>query len=69
MEQIRTYTCIYDGSKMSYKERDVNRNARSRVAEKLDFMQNGIYKCRYKKFAVHLHWQRIEELGVCHFLK
>ena len=38
MEQIGTYLCLYDKSKMSYKERDVNGNAWSKVTEKLDFM-------------------------------
>ena len=47
---------------MSYKEREVNRNAWSNVAEKLDFIQNGIYKCRDEELAVHLQWQRIKEL-------
>ena len=40
MEQIKNYPCLYDKSKMSYKECDVNRNAWSKVAEKLDFIQN-----------------------------
>ena len=63
MEQIRTYPCLYNKSKMSYKERDVKRNAWSKVAEKLDLVQNDMYKCRSEKLAVHLQWQRIEELG------
>ena len=63
MEQIRTYPCLCDKSKMSDKERDVNRNAWSKVAGKLDFIQNSIYKCRYEKLAVYLQWQGIEELG------
>ena len=33
MEQIKTYPCLYNKSKMSYKERDVKRNAWSKVAE------------------------------------
>ena len=61
MEQIRTYPCLYDKSKTSYKERDVNRNAWSKVAEKLDFIQNSIYKCIYEKLTVYLQWQGIEE--------
>ena len=48
---------------MLYKEHDVNSNAQSKVAEKKDFIQNGIHKCRYEKLAVLLQWQRIEELG------
>ena len=44
MEQIRNYPCIYDKSEKWYKERDVNRNALSKVAEKLDFLRNGTYK-------------------------
>ena len=63
MEQIRNYPCLYDKSKMLYKEFDVSTDAWIKVAEKLDLMQNGIYKCRYKKLAMHLQWQRIEELG------
>ena len=35
---------------MSCKERDVNRNAWSKVVEKLDFMQN-VDKCRHEKFS------------------
>ena len=48
---------------MSYSEHDVNRNAWSKLQKKLDFIQNGIYKCTYEKLAVHLQWQNIEELG------
>ena len=33
MEQIRTYPFLYNKSKMSYKKRDVNRNAWSKVGE------------------------------------
>ena len=44
MEQIRNCPCLYDKSEKSFKERDVNKNAWSKVAEKLDFLQNGIYK-------------------------
>ena len=51
MEQIWNYPCLYDKSKMSYKERDVNKNAWSKVALKLAFIQNGIYECRYEKFS------------------
>ena len=40
MEQIMSYLCLFDKSKMSFKEHDVNRNARSKVAEKLNFIQN-----------------------------
>ena len=29
----------------------------------MDFIQNGIYKYRYEKLAVHLQWQRMEELS------
>ena len=47
---------------MLYKEQDVNSNAWSKFAEKKDFIQNGIHKCRYEKLAVYLQWQRIEEL-------
>ena len=34
----------------------------------MDFMQNGICKCRYEKLAAHLEWQRMEELSksFCH---
>ena len=35
---------------MSCKERDVNRNAWSKFAEKLDFMQN-VDKCRHEKLS------------------
>ena len=48
MEQIGTCPCLYEKSKMSYKERDVNRNAWCKVAEKLNFIQN-LYKCRHEK--------------------
>ena len=34
-----------------------------KLQKKLDFIQNGIYKCRYEKLAVHLQWQGIEEFG------
>ena len=52
-----------------------------KLQKKLDFIQNGIYKCKYEKLAVHLQWQKIEESGqvflpqkynfwkVCHVLK
>ena len=40
MEQIRSYLCLFGKSKMSFKEHDVNRNAWSKVAEKLSFIQN-----------------------------
>ena len=40
MEEIRSYLCLFDKSKMSFKEHDVNRNAWSKVAEKLNFIQN-----------------------------
>ena len=40
MEQIMSYLCLFDKSKMSFKEHDVNRNACSKVAEKLNFIQN-----------------------------
>ena len=40
MEQIMSYLCLFDKSKMSFKEHDVNRNAWSKVAEKLNFIQN-----------------------------
>ena len=43
MKQKTTYPCLYDKTKMSYKEGDVNRNA-----EKLDFIQNK-YKYRQEK--------------------
>ena len=43
LEKIGTCPCLYDKSKMSYKERDVNRNAWSKVAGKLDFMQRFVY--------------------------
>ena len=39
MEQISTYPCLFDKSKMLYKEGDVNRNAWGKAAEKLDFIQ------------------------------
>ena len=48
---------------MLYKEHDVNRNAWSKIAQKIGFHTNGICKCRCEKLAVHLQWQRIEELG------
>ena len=51
MEQRRSHPCLYDKSKMSYKEHDVSRNAWNKVAEKLDFIQNGIYKCSYEKIS------------------
>ena len=38
---------------MSHKEHDVNRNAWSKVAEKMHFIQNDTYKCKYEKLAVH----------------
>ena len=34
-----------------------------KLQKKLDFMQIGVYKCRYEKLDVHLQWQKIEELG------
>ena len=34
-----------------------------KLQKKLDFIQKGIFKCRFEKLAVHLQWQRIEELG------
>ena len=46
MEQIRNYPCLYNKSKMSYKERDVNRNAWSKVVKKFDFKQN-VWKTRW----------------------
>ena len=36
------------------KELDVNRNAWSKVAEIMDFIQNGVYKYGYEKLVVHL---------------
>ena len=51
MKLIRNYPCLYDKSKMSQKERDVNRNAWSKVTLKLNFIQNFIYNCRYEKFS------------------
>ena len=48
MEQIRTYPCLYDKSKMSYKEGDVNRNAWGKVAEKLDSIQIVLYNADIK---------------------
>ena len=52
---------------------------RVKFQKKLDYIQNAIYKCWCEKLAVHLQWQRIEELGqvpqkytfwrVCHVLK
>ena len=50
MEQIRTYLCLYDKSKMSYKECNLDRHAWSKSAEKLDFIQNK-YKCRHEKLS------------------
>ena len=38
MEQLKIYPCLYDKSEKSYKERNVNRNAWSKVAERLDFL-------------------------------
>ena len=35
MEQLRT--CLYEKSKMSYEEHDVERNVWSKVAEKIGF--------------------------------
>ena len=35
---------------MSYKKRDMDRNTWSKVAEKLDFIQN-VYKCRHEKLS------------------
>ena len=52
MEQIRNYPCLYNKSKMLYKEFDVSRDAWIKVAEKLDFMQNGIYKCIYRIYRI-----------------
>ena len=51
MEQIRNYPCLCNKSKMSYKKRNVNRNAWSKSEEKLRFMQNVIYKYRHKKLS------------------
>ena len=34
-----------------------------KLQQKLNFIQSGIYKCRYEKLAVHFHWQKTEELG------
>ena len=48
IEQIRTYTCLYDESKKLCKERDVNRNTWSKVGENLDLIHN-IYKFRHEK--------------------
>ena len=50
MEQIRSYLCLCEQSEM-YKECDINRNAWSKVAEKLDFLQNCICRCRYEKLS------------------
>ena len=43
MEQIRNCLCLYNKSKMSHKECDINRNAWSKVAEQLDFIQRIIH--------------------------
>ena len=48
---------------MSYKEHDVNKMHGVKLEEKLHFIQDSICKCRYEKLAVHLQWQRAEELG------
>ena len=48
---------------MSYNEPALTEMHGVKLQEKLDFMQNGIYKCRYEKLAVHLQWQKIKELG------
>ena len=48
MEQIRTDPCLYEKSKMSYKEGDVNRNAWGKVAEKLDSIQIVLYNADIK---------------------
>ena len=48
---------------MSYKEHDFNRNAWNKVAEKIAFHTKWYIQCRYEKLAVHLQWQRTEELG------
>ena len=44
----KTCPCFYDKSKISYKEGDVNRNAWSKIAEKLDFVENA-YKYIHRK--------------------
>ena len=51
MEQLRNCLCLYSKSKISCNERGINRNAWSEVAEKLDFIQNVIYKCRYEQLS------------------
>ena len=45
MEQIKNCLYLYNKGKISY------RNAWSKFAEKLDFIQNVIYKCRYEKLS------------------
>ena len=50
IEQIRTYPCLYDESKKLCKERNVNRNTCSKVAENLDLIHN-IYKFRHEKLS------------------
>ena len=40
-EEVRSFPCVYDKSQKGYKEKDVVRNAWSKVAEKLDFIEDG----------------------------
>ena len=52
IEQIRTYPYLYDGSKKLCKERNINRNTWSKVAENLDLIHN-IYKFRHEKLSYY----------------
>ena len=40
-ESVRKYPCLYDKSKKEYKDRNVVSNAWRKVAEDLDFVENG----------------------------
>ena len=36
-EKVRSYRCLYDKSSKSYKEKDVIKNAWTKIAEELDY--------------------------------
>ena len=40
-EKVRSYPCLYDKSSKSYKEKDVIKNAWTKIAEQLDFIEDG----------------------------
>ena len=40
-ESVRVFPVLYDKSEKGYKEEDVVSNVQGKVAEKLDFMENG----------------------------